>query len=184
MTMIPLKRKLTPRETLIAAAALGVILVYLSVQFAFKPVKAREAWLDGEIVRQLKFLKKNNGVLQTEQQMRKQHEGFFAPFSQRNSEEEEMSTLLSQLQSLASQSNLNISEIKPQVSRRKEFYKFLSVTLSLEGSFVDIVGFLQKLQVPTYHLYVDELLLESRVTQKPVVYCRINVSRLLIPAGL
>ena len=60
MTMIPLKRKLTPRETLIAAAALGVILVYLSVQFAFKPVKAREAWLDGEIVRQLKFLKKKN----------------------------------------------------------------------------------------------------------------------------
>ncbi len=173
--------RLSPREIKIASVTAVLIMIYVGFNFVFKPIKLKEAALDEEIRAEIKILNKDLLAVKKEKQLKKDYESLLSPFRQQNSDEEEMSVLLSQMQTLATQTGLRIVDIKPQKNRKTEFCKFLPLSLSLEGYYSDVIRFFYVVQAPPYSLGVDELFLEFKPSQHNVLSCRIDLSRILIP---
>lgn len=175
-------RQVTDREKKIFAVTLAVILVFVGINFVIKPIKKKEGSLTQEIREELKILKRDLQTIEKEKKLHQHYEDVLVPFYQKNSDEEEMSVLLSQMQTLATQAGLRIGEMKPQKIRKTEFCKFLSLSLALEGPFLNIIRFLYAVQGPPYELGVEEFVIESKPTQPNMLNCRVDLSRLLIPA--
>ena len=175
--------RITSREKKITGVTLALIFIYGGFNFIFKPIKQKEAILDEEIQAEIKLLNKDFLAVKKEKQLKREYENLLVPFRQQNSDEEEMSVLLSQMQTLATQTGLRIVDIKPQKSRKTEFCKFLPLSLSLEGYYSDVIRFLYVVQATPYSLGVDELFLEFKPSQRNVLTCRIDLSRILIPAN-
>jgi len=175
-------RALNPRERSIMAVTIALAVFYGGFQFVYKPLKKQEAILEQGISEELKTLKKDFLTVEKEKHLHKFYEKLLTPFEEKRSDEEEVSELLSRMQVLAAETNLRIIEMKPQRPRKTEFCKFLPLSLSLEGSYVDIIRFLYTVQADTYRLGVEELVIEAKPAQPSILSCRVDLSRLLIPA--
>lgn len=174
-------RPLTRREKIIALVASGVVIIYLATGIVYKPLLREAAKREQDIRAQLKILKKNSRILEQAKRVHQKDQAFLSPFLQHNSDEEELSRLLSQLETLANKTQLRIAEMKPQKVRDKDSCKIFSVTLSLEGATLNIIRFLHGVQSPPLELGIDEIFIESKVLQQKIVTCRIDLSRFLLP---
>jgi|CXWL01.1.fsa_nt_gi Tfp pilus assembly protein PilO len=174
-------RRLNPREKIFAIITVMLVLLFGIVELVIKPVKRIESRVDQELLDQNKILRKDINLVNDERQLSNQYEELLKPFIQQGSDEEAMSVLLAQLETLANEAKLRIVEIKPQKGKKADNYKFLSVGLSFQGTLLNIERFLYAVQSSPNDLNVDELILESNVPGQDSLTCRINLSQFLIP---
>ena len=101
-------------------------------------------------------------------------------FKQTSSDEQEMSSLLSQIEAAARGIDLRIVDTKPKRPKVNELYNQFFVNLEIDGELVAITEFIQKLQNPPYFFHVDELHLNKFSPQIVGLKCQVTFSKILI----
>ncbi len=174
-------RPFNRREKIIAWVCAGVLFSFANREFVLKPLQAQRAALQRRIVENRKLIAKELQYVQLERQRSARYEPWIEPLRQRASKEQEVSSLLSQVQQLAGEGNLEVTEMKPRKIKNEETFKTLSISLSVNGSLNDILKFLHAVQSPSVNLGIQEFNLEPKSSPNNGLTCRLDLSRILVP---
>ncbi|HOW35219.1 MAG TPA: type 4a pilus biogenesis protein PilO [Candidatus Omnitrophota bacterium] len=178
--MIP--RRLSKRETRIFIVCLFVIFVFVSYRFIFKPLKEDLAALEEKIEAKETQLKKILKINKRKDSVSKAYEQQIFSLRQKLSDEQEMASILSEIQSVANEIKLGVADMKPKKVKRVDFYNNFSVSLTMDGELVSIVHFLYILQNSPHFFSIDEVYFEKSSIRTAQIKCRLTLSKILIPS--
>jgi len=154
--------KLARRERLILYFALALFSIMLLERFIFKPLSNRLTLLDREIEIQKMKLLKARATAGGKEQILKDYNDFGVYLKLKGSDEEVMSEFLKEIEKLARESSVSLSEIKPRSTENKGNFKEYAVEVHTEAAMSQIFDFLYRLDNSVLLLRVQKLSLKVR----------------------
>jgi len=173
-------RKLSRREQKIFIVCAVFVGVYGINNVVLKPFKINTNILGQQIKKGENRLKKNLKVVWKYKTVTEEYQEYVKDFKQKMRDEEQMSAIISQLESMTQKNQLQFSEMKPQKISRVDFYKVFPVSLKLDGSLEQVSQFLYALQSAPYYFQVDKLRLEKKSRQQSILKATLVLSKILI----
>ncbi len=175
-------KRLTKREQVIFIVCLLLVLVYVGYRAVAKPLEEKLFFLDDEIEAQQKKLKKNLGVINKAKGLSQQYSKYLEGMKQSGTNEQVMTSLLAEIQEIAAQLGLKISDLKPKRVKKEEYYNYFSVSLTLDGDLKEILQFVYILQKEPHLFHVNEFNFEKGAQRNSQeIKTRLILSRILIP---
>ncbi|GEM_PF-1075173 len=174
-------RPLSSREGVILAVCLVMGFTYFSYRFVFQAMRDRLEEAQNKITVSQKRLNNDLKILRQEAAVEKEYEKYLEDVRQDATEEQEMASMLSEIESVANTIGLHVSDMKPKRVRRVDFYNQFSAALTIEGELSSILEFLYVLQGAPHSFKVDELYLERGIARSAQIKSRISLSKILIP---
>lgn len=174
-------RKLTKREKIIFTICIISVLSYFGFNYVFLPLRAKINDLNNEISRKELKLKKSYKILGQKDSLEQTYKKYSAYVKQKDTDEQEMSMLLKEVDSVGKDIDISISNMKPLRVRAVDFYKKFSVELEAEGMLEDLTKFVHTLQSPPYLLKIEKLRIERRSMRTNNLKSFMLISRIRIP---
>ena len=176
-------KRLSMREQKILLLVGGLVFIYTNYNFVFKPLTEKKQELTQQVDVAQKRLEKYLRMMRKEETMDQEYESYLTAFKQQGSEQQVMSSILAQIDTLASQMNVRVMEVKPKRMKDAAIYNQFTVPLIVEGSWQALMQFLYTIEEPAYSFLIDELFIERGSSQESLMKCHVTISRLLIPEG-
>jgi Tfp pilus assembly protein PilO len=174
------RRALTRRETgilRVVIAAAVVLALYRGVYFSYKN---RREDLQVRIAHNEKLLEKNLRAIQKSKAYEQKNQQLLDVFKQVGSDEQVMSSMISEIEQTAAALKIHLSDMKPQKNRKVDFFNQFSVSLILDGQITPIMNFIHLLQNTPHLFEVTELRLEKKSFNSNDLKCYLVLNRLLI----
>ena len=159
-------RRLSARELKILIVSLALAAVYIGYILLVKPAREKFVALDEEIALQQRRLAKNSAEMQRAGSMEKALQVYEQKFKQSASNEGTMSSILSEIEAAAADLKLQIANLTPKRVKETNFSNRFSVSLSIDGDFMDILQFLHRLQGEPHLFDVEEARFDKGTRQQ------------------
>jgi len=170
------------REKAVLSITVSLIFVFLIYNFAIQPITAKFEALKKKILINERKLKKNLSVLGQKDMVESEYLKYSQLLKQKDSDEQEMSALLSDIESIAQEVAIRVTNMKPKGVKSVNFYKRLSVDIEVEAELNEITKFIYNLQKEPHLLSVDNLRLkQKRRHRSSVLRGYLLVTKDLIP---
>jgi len=169
------------REQIIFILCVIAVVIFMVNIIFVKPIKNNADALESEISNSRLKLQKQLKIIERGKKIARDYDDVLSNYRQTSSNEQVMSSILSEIEAAASQNGMKVSDIKPKRVREIDFYNQFSVSLSINGQLKDIAHFLYLLENPPHSFNIDELILEKNSPYAAVLDCRIVLNRILIP---
>ena len=175
-------KKLSKREKFIAGICVMFVASYIGYGLIYKPADKEVAYLDGEIQRKQREIVKGLSIIKKEKRREGEYRSIEQKFKQGKPDEQVMSVLLAEIESVAHGLEIKISNLNPQKLKKENGYHYFSVSLTLDSSLEDILRFIYLLQREPHIFYIEDLRLD-KVTRKKSqkIKTRLVLGKLLIP---
>ena len=128
-----------------------------------------------------KRLRNNQRIVAREKAVNDEYDKYLPYFKQDSSDEQEMATILAQIEFVANSLSMRVADMKPNRVKRTDFYNNFSVTLTIEGELPAILHFLYTLQNPPNLFATNEIYFERSAIRTSSIKCRLIISKVLIP---
>lgn len=175
-------RRLTRREQKIMVICFTLVLVYGGYNGIYKPFMEKAAQLDADIIRQQSRLSKETRSLRQSGEMQSAYENFRAQFKQDKTNEQVMSAILSEIEEVASELDLRISDLKPKRVQNENFYNRFSVSLTIDSDFPKVMEFLYYLQKDPHLFDVEEVRFDKGSRRRSSeIKTSLVLGRILVP---
>ena len=175
-------RQLSKREQIIFGICLTLAGVYVLVNGVVKPFRERISGIDGMIERKEREYNKDMRLIQKAKVARKRNRSALSQFEQTKSSEQVMATILSDIEKVAQDLKLQISDLKPKRVKEGEFFNHFSVSLTLNSEFSKILHFIYKLQNQPYEFNIEEAKFDRGArTRAQVVRTNLTLKKVLVP---
>ena len=175
-------KRLTTRERNIFIICVVLMAVYVGFNVVYKPLAQKARLMQAEIESKKERLTRDLRTIRRSKSVGDEYVVLKEKFKQDKPDEQVMSAMVSQIESIAGDLNLRISDLKPQKVKKQDFYNKFSVTLTIYSSFKDIMRFLYDLQKDPLLYSVDELRLDKGSRRKEeTIKTRLILSKVLIP---
>ena len=175
-------RRLSQRERLILITCVILIVIFLGRNSLLLPLEEHLLTYDQKILVSEKQLKEDLIVLKRKQSVEEEYQRLSSFFRQKSSAEQEMASILSEIESAASDTSIHIADMKPNKVRSIDFYNHFSVTVTVEGELPSILRFIYLLQGKPHLMRADEIYLEKNLAKSNQVRCRLILSKALTPS--
>ena len=174
--------RLTQRERNIFVVCVTLAAVYIGYNFFYKPLIGNKDVLQNKMEKARKKILDNEKILRNAKKANEVYNQYQTEFKQPESNEQTISVLISNIEKEATQMGLTISDMKPKPVKQDKYFNTFSVTLSLEGSWTEILKLLHALQSKPYLLRVDEMNFD-RASQVNTTFVRayLVLSKVYIP---
>ena len=172
---------LSKRERYILYVCIFVVASSLLYSFVVEPTARRWRDLGREILTQRAKLDKNLRVIAREESVRQEYERYAANVRQKGSDEEEMASLLREVETLARGSGVRITDIKPRPVKDMQFYKRYIIEVESEARMRELTRFIYRLQRSSQVLKVERLRLSAKGRRTPLLKSYMLIARVLIP---
>lgn len=169
------------REKITLGLTTVILAGFLVYNFVFNPLIERLNNLNQQIILKEAKLKKHLKILSEEPSIESAFKNYADYIKQTTSEEQEMASLLSKIETVASQVNIHISDMKPRKPKSSDFYKILSVEIEAEGELEALMQFIYTLQNTPHLLKAEKLRLEKQSKRTTGLKAYLVVNKLLIP---
>jgi len=175
-------KRLTTREQIIFVVCLFLVFIYLGYQLGVKPLNEKVAFIKTKIEAEERKLGKHLAVLGNTSTLEEVYQVYLSHFKQSKSNEQVMSSMVSEIEDVASELSLRISDLKPKRVKTDQYSNHFSVSLTLESSLPDIIHFMHKLQNQPYLLAVEEFRFDkSARAEAATIKTQLVLSKTLIP---
>lgn len=172
---------LSQREKAIFYFCLAIAFAFLSYSFIILPVQKKLEELNQKIEAKRIKLEKNSLSLERKEKIEERYNKYAKNLQLKGTEEEEVATFLSEIESLAQKNSVRVSDMKPRPSKKVDFYKKFTIDLGAEGDIKQITQFIYQIQSATQLLRVDKLRLETKSSQTQNLKSYMSISKVLIP---
>ncbi len=172
--------KLSKREATIFVVCITTFIAYVMVQFVIKPLIEKTGSLDQQITLSERKFKKNLKVIAKEGAVDQELKQYLSIYDQKFSDEQEVSTMIKEIESVAKRMDINISKMTPKRTMKKDFYKRFPVSLTLDGQWLSVLNFMHLLQDEPYYFDIDEIQIEQGRGQSKTRRGQLSLSRLRI----
>ena len=151
--------KLTKRENQIFYLCAGLLLIFILQKIVFGPLVKKLDDANKEI--ELLETKLIKGLRQEAQRDKilKSYKNFQVYLKLRGSDEENVSEFLREIEKLARQSEVSLSDVKPRGINKRAMYKEYLIEIRTEAAMKEIITFLHSLSDANLLLRVDKLTL-------------------------
>jgi Tfp pilus assembly protein PilO len=175
-------KRLTERERKIFIACVSLVVVYALFRGVFVPFTSQNGALDAKMEKVQKKFIKNEKVIQEAKHLDAKFQRYKENFKQPDTNEQTVSLVLSDIERAASDIKLAISDLKPRPVKSEKYFNYFSVSLSIDGNWIDVIHLLNDLQNAPYFFKVEEMSLE-RISQRDtnLLKAYIVLSRVYLP---
>ena len=134
-----------------------IIFIYVGYMLVIKPMMDKIDILSSQIDGQKNRLNKDRRLIKKAKTVDDEINNSIQKFKQDKSNEQVMSSIISEIESVAGGLNLKISDLKPNKARKSEYFNHFSVSLTIDSEFTDVLNFIYVLQDPEHLYNVDEV---------------------------
>ena len=159
-------RRLSARELKILIVSLFLALTYAGYILLVKPAQERFAALDEEIDAQQRRLAKNSAEIKKTGVTERILADYEHKFKQSASNEGTMSSILSEIEAVAADLKLQIANLAPKRVKETNIANRFSVSLTIDGNFMDVLQFLHTLQSEPHLFDVEEARFDKGTRQQ------------------
>ena len=175
-------RRLSKREQKIFVLCLLTALIYVGYAKAIKPLQARIDLMDAKITKQNKKIQQNLKTIKKAAALEPTYDQYIKKFKQSGSNEQVMSSILSEIEQVARELDLRISDLKPKRVQSAETHNRFSVSLTIDSEFVDIIHFLYLIQTQPHLFDVDEVQFDKGASRRSTaVKTQLVLGKNLVP---
>ncbi len=174
-------KKLTGREQQIFIVAAVLLLVYAGYGVVYRSAKEKFSALDEQIEAKNFRLEKNQRILNKQKNIERVYQQLIQDNRQTRPDEQEMTGILAEIEAVANEIALPISDMKPQKVRKEDFYNKFSVNLTMEGDLTPILHIVYLLENKPHLFDIDEIRLEKSSAGSGKMKCLLTMSRILVP---
>ena len=132
------------REKILLFLTISFAVAFLSYNFVFHPMGLNFETLNKEILTKEMQLRKNVKILSQKENIQNEYMEYSQLLRQKSSNEQEMATLLSEIESVAREIAIRITDMKPRAIRGIDFYNRLAVDVEVEAKLSEITKFIYK----------------------------------------
>jgi len=157
MTSFNLSKNIRPLMY-IASVAAGLYLIY---NFVVTPVTLKFKKLDTAIQMQEAKLKKSLEIAGTKDTIDSEYAKHSDRLRQEKTDEEELTSLLSNIESVAQGIPISITDMKPRTIKKMDFHKKLAVDIEVEAKMSEITKFIYNLQNEPNLLKIERLRIKT-----------------------
>lgn len=170
-------QKLSKRERVILFTTSGLLFLLFVDNFIVGPVLGRLSQLDRQIRDQetsiktsLKVLVQKDRILAENSELTTQAPSFGTP-------EEEMTTLLKDIEAIANASKVSLVFVKPGNIDTKNNIKKYYATLECEGEMPEIVGFFHAIEGSSKLLKIERYLINPKNRESSIAHASLTISK-------
>ena len=159
-------RRLSSRELKILVVSSVLASTYIGYILLVKPAKEKFVALDEEIIAQQRRLARNSTEIKKADDMERLLAVYEQRFKQPASNEGTMSSILSEIETVAADLKLKIANLTPKRVKETALSNRFSVSLAIDGDFLDILQFLHTLQSEPHLFDVEEARFDKGTRQQ------------------
>ncbi len=176
-------RQLTRRERRFLILCFLTVLAFASWKLVVTPFKEKNLALDNELEEKRKLLSKNTRLVRKADFTEKEYQAYFKKFQQTKTDDQVMSSMIAEIEKVAADLSLQISDLKPKRGKSGDYYSRFSVSLTMDSDLSEIVHFLYILQQEPYLYNVDEFRFDKGAQRKSsTIKSQIVLSKTLVPS--
>lgn len=172
--------KLNKREKQIFYVSIALISLFIMERIIFKPLADKLNDLNQEIqFKETKLIKGLRAEAQRDEILKeyKSYEGYFKV---KGSDEEIVSEFLREIERLARESAVSVSDIKPQSNRKHGLYNEYAIEVRIEASLKDIAAFLYRLNNSVLLLRVEKFNLTPKDESSDILKVNMALSGMVV----
>lgn len=173
-------KKLSIREIRILIVTVALAVIFIAYQAIFKPISEGNAGTNDRLNADMRQLVKARKLISQKALVEARWRNLVDLIGTGDSEGAQMTTIISNIESAAHDSNVHIANISPQKSVAQKDAEFQTVELEIDGEWLDIVQFLYKIQQRPNFYFINELNLEKYSDSASALRGRIVVSRMCL----
>lgn len=173
--MIELKN-LSKKEKIGLGVVFVVFLLIIAERIVIAPITNAFKSVDNKIIASFQQLNRYKESMKEEVVIKKEYLSYKDSFKNKGSDEENLSFMLNQIESIARQTDIILLDVKPQQSKKREFYKEYSVEVSLQAKIEGIIKFIYKLNADPAMLRVEKIKLNA-VDKSNNIKCILLISK-------
>lgn len=160
---------------------LTVALIFLSLiyNFALKPLGAKWNQLNRQILSKEIELKRNIKYLKQENKIKSIYQKYAGYVKRRGLDEEEIASLLNEVERQARNSGIHIGNIRPRPIKDLVFYKKYILEMNCEATMEKYIEFIYNLQKSEQLIRVERLELISQGKDNPLLKARLHITKVL-----
>ena len=175
-------RRLNKREQAIFVICVLLLSIFVIFNGFMKPLQAKKGFVEEKIAAQKIRLTKNMKAIKEGSALSETYNAYINQYKQAQSNEQVMSALLAEIEEVARELGLNISDLKPNKVRKGEYYNQFSVSVTLDNQFEQIMNLLYTLQSAPHLFDVDEARFDKSSNRNEAnLRANIVFSKILIP---
>jgi len=152
-----LKSTISKREKTFFIITVSVVILSLVFSFVIEPLYKKHIQVEQEIrVKELRLIK-NLKLMREKDIITKGFEKYSDRLKTKSSNEEEMASVLSEIEKIGKKAGIYLSNVKPQRIKDMNFYKILLVEIKFQANMQTLSKFIYNLQNSTSLLKVKRL---------------------------
>ncbi|MFQ5796859.1 MAG: type 4a pilus biogenesis protein PilO [Candidatus Bipolaricaulia bacterium] len=175
--------KLSKREKTIVYVTAVIVFFGLVDRLVYYPIVNHFKELDQEILIQEKQLRTNWRHLAAQEAVRKAYSAFDGYALTAGSDEEEVASLLNEIEGLARKTGLSLANVKPKPLTKKEYWKQYPVEIEVETEWAPLIKFIHGLTSSKYLLRVKHLRLMPKGKRTTRIRGYLIINKSVIQTG-
>ena len=173
--------RLSVRERNGLVVAFIFVLLALVDRLVVFPITERIKKLNEEIKLEEKRVARNLHNLSQKAEVLKEYQRYADYVKKEKSDEEEIASLLNEIESIASSTRIYLVNMKPQPIKQVDFYKSYAIEMEVEGEMELIIKFLYALQKSEQLIRVKRMRLRLPRPESNVIRAYLSLTKVLIP---
>ena len=175
--------KLGKREKILFIGAFCCVVMVGMDRFLIGPILSQMKMMDDEIATKTQTVRRNMRVLSFRDSILNDYSKYSTYFDAVDRKQDEIiSRLLKEIESIAGQKSITIINIKPGDVQENPIFHEYKTTLECSGKLVDLLGFMNLLEESDYLFKVTEFSMTPKSKNSDIMKCVMNVSRTLMTA--
>ncbi|MFA6358163.1 MAG: type 4a pilus biogenesis protein PilO [Candidatus Omnitrophota bacterium] len=171
--------RLSNKEKRLFYITVAIIALVFFDRVVFRPVMNKLESFNGKINLEEKKLEKSMLILQEEAVIASEYKKIAQNIKQEQSDEETTATLLSNLEKMANSVSVFISDMKPNLVEKFDFYKKYSVKIEAEAKISNLADFIYQLENSPKLFRISDFRLTSQ-KKEAILKVNMTVTQVLI----
>lgn len=173
--------RFSKRERLILYGALLFVFLMFLDRMVIAPVFQKVESLDEEIRNRESNIRKDMRILAQKDRILSEAAKYATFLGDRKSEDEEMTSLLKEVEAQADKASVYLADIKPAGSKEVGVSKKYLVTLNCEAQMEQIVNFMYNIENSSKLLAIEKYQITPKSKESSVAKCSLTISRIVMP---
>ncbi len=180
-TIYTVLARLSKREKIILYAAVIFVSLTLLDRLIISPIASKMNSLDKQIQESESGIKRNLRILAQKDKILAEHAKYNSYVSSSGSEEEELTLILKEIESLANKGSVYLVEMKPAGIKSMGSSKKYLISLSCEAQMEQLTEFMYNIENSSKLLSVERYQISPKSKESSVVKCSLSIGKIVIP---
>ena len=173
--------RLSKREKIIFYAAVSFVSLTLLDRLIISPIYSKIKSLNEEIQERESSIKKNLNILDQKDRISSEITKYTTFLSSTESDEEEMTSLLKEIEGLANKSSVYLVDMKPAGLKSAGSSKKYLISLNCEAQMEQLTDFMYNIENSIKLLTIEKYQIAPKSKESSVVRCSMSIAKIVMP---